>query len=98
MEVVKQAVLAEGMIAVLPRLSYLRDPLVASGELRLLELSGFETELSNFLVINEKTGINAQEKRILGYIRDFYRELEERERRGALADSSILADPPPSVQ
>ena len=85
MEVIKKAVLAENMVAVLPRLSYYEDPHVASGDLRLLGLTGFETELSNFLVLNEKGGLNTQEKRLVGFIRDFYRELEEREKQGALA-------------
>ena len=82
MEVIKKAVLAENMVAVLPRLSYYEDPHVASGDLRLLGLTGFETELSNFLVLNEKGGLNTQEKRLVGFIRDFYRELEEREKQG----------------
>lgn len=85
MEVIKKAVLAEDMVAVLPRLAYYDDPQVASGDLRLLGLTGFETELSNFLVVNEKGGLNRQEKRIVALIRDFYRELEEREKQGRLA-------------
>lgn len=76
MEVIKKAVLTENLVSVLPRLSYFEDPLVGSGELRLLTLTGFETELTNFLVINEKAGLSAQEKRVIELIKDFYAELE----------------------
>lgn len=79
MEVIKKAVLAEQLVAILPRLSYFDDPLVDSGALRLLELTGFETELSNFMVINQAAGLNTQEQGIVALIREFYDELEQRE-------------------
>ena len=98
MGVVKRAVIAENMVAVLPRLSFYKDSRVASGELRLIDLTGFETGLTNFIIVNQKVGINANEELLATFIRDFYQELELREQAGALADNSILLNPGPDVQ
>ena len=98
MGVVKRAVMAENMVAVLPRLSYFNDARIVSGDLRLIDLTGFETGLTNFLIVNETVGLNSHEKQITEFIRTFYQELEYREEAGALGDNSILLNSSPSVQ
>ncbi|NCE64990.1 LysR family transcriptional regulator [Pseudoflavonifractor sp. 524-17] len=98
MGVVKRAVLAENMAAVLPRLSFFNDDRVASGALRLIDLTGFETGLTNFILVNQKVGLNACEKQLTEFIREFYQELEQREKAGCLAGNSILPNPSGGVQ
>ena len=96
MEVVKKAVLEQNMVAALPSLSYYGDELVASGKLCLLELTGFETELTNFLVVNQKNGLNKHEEKLIELIREFYRKLELPV--SGAPDDSILIDSEDTVQ
>lgn len=96
MEVVKKAVLEQNVVAALPSLSYYGDELVASGKLCLLELTGFETELTNFLVVNQKNGLNKHEEKLIELIREFYRKLELPV--SGAPDDSILIDSEDTVQ
>lgn len=75
-EVVKKAVLFNDMISIMPRLSYYEDPYVAFGDLILIPLTGFETELTNFLVLNERIGLSAQEEEVIRLIRNFYQAVK----------------------
>lgn len=74
-EVIKRAVLAENMITVLPRLSFYNDPMLARGDIKLIEITGFETQLHNFVILNNHAAINSYELQVVHFIREFYESL-----------------------
>lgn len=84
-DVCKRAVMEQGMIAVLPRLACYGDRDLSEGNMRLVELTGFDTELTNFLVVNRKNGLNVYEEEIIRFIRDFYAQFTE--------EKALPADP-----
>lgn len=76
-ECIKRAVLQCGLAAILPAQSLADDLYVTSGALRVVPLSGFQTELVNYLVYNDSNGLTPIEQQTLEEIRRYYRELPD---------------------
>lgn len=59
-------------IIILPSLAAYRDPLVRSGQLKLLEITGFDTTLEIFLAYDISCKLRLSESQLLDAIRSFF--------------------------
>ncbi|MDE7037530.1 MAG: LysR family transcriptional regulator [Lachnospiraceae bacterium] len=73
MEVAKQVLVDDpDKVMIAPLFAVYQDPLAVSGKLKLLEVTGFHTALSVFMVYDSSSGLSIQENLLMQEIRDFF--------------------------
>lgn len=75
-EIAKRAVAQEGMLALIPGLALRDDPYEAQGLICRVPVTGFDTELTNYLLYDAHSGLGVVEHMLIRYIREFYQELK----------------------
>lgn len=74
-DIIEKAVLRYGMISIVPRLFFYQDPAVERGDIRMIPLAGFPVELTNYLICDERAGLDPPEAALLQEIRDLFQQL-----------------------
>ena len=74
---VKWAVAKNSAIALVPGIALLGDELVASGRIRQIPVTGFETQMTNYLLYERYSILTVTERAALIAIKEFYSSLSE---------------------
>lgn len=74
-EALKQAVAEGSAIAFVPGIAMLGDHRKAAGSIRQIPMTGFATELTNYLLYEKSSMLSVTERAVLSEIRDFYHSL-----------------------
>lgn len=72
-QIIKRAVVQNDMVAIMPGLELVDEPLVKNGELRVVEVTGFPLELTIFVVHTD--GLSDMEQQMLDEIFSYYAAL-----------------------
>lgn len=76
-EAVKQAVAENSAIALVPGITMLGDYRLRQGLIRQIEVQGFASELTNYLLYEKYSMLTAAERAALDWIKEFYRTLPQ---------------------
>ena len=74
-EAVKQAVAENSAIALVPGIAMLDDYRKKHGMIRQIPVTGFDTELTNYLLYEKYSMLSVTERAVLAEIKEFYRDL-----------------------
>ena len=74
-EVSKHAVAEGGMVTLMPGLALRDDLYEAQGKICRIPVTGFDTQLTNYILYDARNGLSARERALLQKIRDFYQTL-----------------------
>lgn len=74
-EALKQAVAENSVIAFVPGIAMLGDHRIENGLIRRIPVTGFATELTNYLLYEKNSMLSVTERAVLSEIKAFYRSL-----------------------
>ena len=76
-ESVKASVAENSAVAIVPGVAILDDYRINRDKIRKIEVTGFDTELTNYLLYKKYSMLSVTERAVIGEIKAFYRSLPE---------------------